>query len=249
LLVGTVTIDERFCGPPRSANGGYACGSIAAFVDGSVEVTLLTPPPLNKAMQIVDTDTGVALYDDETLIGTARPSPVLVHEVQAPEFELATQAASRTFPPETHTLPTCFVCGPQRNHGDGLRIHPGPVDENDLQWNGLLAAPWEPDKSLTDHNGIVRPQFVWAALDCPTAYASSSPAGMETILLGRQTVRIDRRPVAGERCVVAAWETAVEGRKHFADATLFGEDGCAIAFCNALWIKVSPEVQRGDSTR
>lgn len=247
MSIATITIDKRFCGPPRSANGGYACGSIAAYMRGTAEVTLRVPPPLDKAMELRRTADGVALYDGDTLVGSARPGEVSVRDATPATFEDATDAATRTFPPETHTLPTCFVCGPKRRHGDGLRIHPGPLDPHDSDWHGTLAAPWVPDESLADDRNIVRPEFVWAALDCPTAYASSSPAGMSSILLGRQTVRIDRRPSVGERCTVLTWQTGVEGRKHYADATLFGEDGEALAFCNALWIKVSHAVQRGDN--
>ena len=42
----SVVIEERFRGPPRSANGGYICGLLAAHIDGDAEITLLAPPPL-----------------------------------------------------------------------------------------------------------------------------------------------------------------------------------------------------------
>ncbi len=47
--------------------------------------------------------------------------------------------------------------------GDGLRIFPGPVAGRPV-W----AAPWTPDASVTDGSGRVRPEVVWAALDCPS---------------------------------------------------------------------------------
>ena len=34
---------RRFCGPPGVANGGFACGSIAALHGGAAEVTLRRP--------------------------------------------------------------------------------------------------------------------------------------------------------------------------------------------------------------
>jgi len=185
------------------------------------------------------------MYDGELLIGSGKPvslDPVLL---AAPSFEQATEAARRTFKDSLHTLPTCFVCGPQRDIGDGLRIHVGPVDPLDQSWNGVLAAPWVPDESLADPDGMILPEFVWAALDCPTAYACSSPAGMRHILLGRQTVEITRLPTVGEKCVVAARELSHEGRKSFAEAILVGADGGVIGGCNATWIEVSPEVHRG----
>ena len=40
MQLGTVIVERRFLGPPNSANGGYACGLIGGFIDGSAEVTL-----------------------------------------------------------------------------------------------------------------------------------------------------------------------------------------------------------------
>ena len=31
-----------------------------------------------------------------------------------------------------HRYPTCFVCGPERAQGDGLRIFTGPVEDKSL---------------------------------------------------------------------------------------------------------------------
>jgi hypothetical protein len=42
--VGELRLGERFCGPPASANGGYACGAIVELLSGGVEVTLRRPP-------------------------------------------------------------------------------------------------------------------------------------------------------------------------------------------------------------
>lgn len=246
MTPGTVIIERRFLGPPNSANGGYACGRIAAYIDGAAEVTLRRPPPLEKELSVRTEDDGsVALYDGEHLVGAGLPADVDMPEIAAPSLRQAEAAASRTFDASKHPLPTCFVCGPHRDHGDGLRIHVGPIDEHDEHWAGVLAAPWTPDDSLAGKDGIVRPEFLWAALDCPTAYASSSSAGMRVILLGRQAVDIRRRPRAGEPCVVAARETGHEGRKFFAEAILFDAGGAALATCKATWIEVSPEVQKG----
>lgn len=246
MQLGTVVVERRFLGPPNSANGGYACGLIGGFIGGSAEVTLRRPPPLEHAMRVVeDGSGGVALFDGDTLIGSGHAAAVSVPEIEPPSFEDAIDAAGRTFPTEAHPLPTCFVCGPLREVGDGLRIHVGPLDADDPDWSGVLAAPWVPHESLGDGEGVVRPEFVWAALDCPTAYASSSAAGMRIILLGRQALAIHRRPTIDERCVVAARQISCEGRKHFAEAVLFGAEGSLLAECRATWIEVSPEVQKG----
>ena len=46
----TVTIDRRFRGPLRSANGGYACGLLGSRVGPAAEVTLRLPPPLERPL-------------------------------------------------------------------------------------------------------------------------------------------------------------------------------------------------------
>ena len=53
--VATVVIDRRFNGPEHSSNGGYACGSVAAFIDGPAEVTLRVPPPLDTETSSITT--------------------------------------------------------------------------------------------------------------------------------------------------------------------------------------------------
>ena len=240
-------IARRFCGPPNSANGGYACGRLAEFVDGAAEVTLRSPPPLDKAMQVRDDGDGVALYDGEKLIGSARPVEFDLRVPQMPTFAAAKAAETRTIAAHKHNLPTCFVCGPKRDPGDGLRIHVGPLDPDDAGWAGLLAATWVPNADLANASGTVRPEFVWAALDCPTGYAAGFSDGNVFLLLGRQSVRIGRCPTAGERCVIVARESSREGRKHHAEAVLFGEDAEAIASCKATWISVDPAVMRGEA--
>lgn len=245
-MLGRIIIDRRFRGPPNSGNGGYSCGRLAAFVDGSAEVTLRKPPPLGIELAVVaEADETVALYDGDRLIATAQPAGVTVQPRVSPSFDEALAASSRTFPPAAHKLPMCFVCGPDRAPGDGLRIHCGPLEADDVEWNGVVAAPWITESYMAGENGDVAAEFVWASLDCPTAYAAGSPEGFPTILLGRQAVKIERRPQVGEKCVVTAWQTAHEGRKYRSEAALFGADGNAIAFCKATWIEVDRDVQLG----
>lgn len=243
---GNIVIERRFNGPPNSANGGYACGRVAAFVDGPAEVTLHSPPPLDTTMRVEVDDEVVEVYDREQHVATARPAVVPVELTPAPSFESAQRAEARTIPPEAHRLPTCFVCGPRRRHGDGLRIHVGPLDEGGDDWSGPLAATWVPDRSLADAAGRTGPEFVWAALDCPTGFAAGFADGVTSMLLGRQSVEISRTPEAGEHCVVVARRTGQDGRKLYADSILYGGDAAAIAWCRAVWIDVEHHVMVGD---
>jgi hypothetical protein len=52
-MMPSITIDKRFRGPPNSGNGGYVCGLIAGHIDGSAEITLRVPPPLEHGLEIV----------------------------------------------------------------------------------------------------------------------------------------------------------------------------------------------------
>jgi hypothetical protein len=246
MQLGTISIERRFRGPPNSANGGYCCGRVAAFIEGPAEVTLRKPPPLETVMKVVDgPDNSICLYAGELLIASARPRDVPAADMTAPAYEDAVDASGRTFDPSAHKLPMCYVCGPHRAPGDGLRIFCGPLDADDTNWSGVVAAPWIPEAYMADEHGRVSSEFLWAALDCPTAYASGSPAGFPTILLGRQAVAILKKPAIGEKCIIAAQQTGRDGRKYLAQATLFDQVGAALARCQATWIEVPREIQLG----
>ena len=192
-------------------------------------------------------DGSLRLLRGDRLIATARSAPVVTREMARPTLAEAQAAARRSFPASAHPVPGCFVCGPERAEHDGLRLHVAPLDAEDKAWQGPLACPWFPYQDLADDAGYVRSEFVWSALDCPTAYACGSADGMPLILLGRQTVEINRLPRAGEQCIVVAQSRGAEGRKHFADACLYGADGERIASGNAIWISVSAEVLKGNA--
>ena len=250
----SIVIDKRFCGPPNSGNGGYVCGLLAKYIEGSAEITLRAPPPLDRPLDVVQgADGGVELREQVTLLATGRPAPSFdVGDIPAVTFPRAEEAASNTpFKGSNHPLPRCFVCGPMRAHGDGLRIIPGPLSRPSGEKQGILASPWIPHSNLSDDDDLVAPEFIWAALDCPTGFAGGSARhlglnGGESTLLGRMSARIDRRPRPGERCVILAWPTGRDGRKLFADSALSGPEGEVLAISRTTWIIVdqSPEAIR-----
>jgi hypothetical protein len=221
--VTAVTIDPRFNGPPGSANGGYTCGVLAELLGGRAEVTLRRPPPLGRPLEAERIDGGVRLVDGDDVVAEAVPAELTL-EPPAPVDRETADLASRRYPGfERHAFPTCFVCGPERAEGDGLRIFAGPVGGRDL-----FAATWDPP-------GDVDEALVWAALDCPGAIAVGFPDRGET-LLGRFAARIDRVPGRGERCVVVAWPLGEDGRKLYAGTALFGDDDEPLAVARATWI-------------
>ena len=214
-----LTIDPRFNGPPGSGNGGYTCGLVAELVRAPTEVTLRRPPPLGRALRF----DGGQLWDDDALVAEASPADVDLDPPRPVGFAEAVRAAEAYPGFERHAFPTCFVCGPEREPGHGLRIFAGPVDGQDV-----FAAPWVVPED------VGRP-FVWAALDCPGAIAVGFPARGETVL-GRFAARVDAVPEPGSRCVVVAWPLGEDGRKLYAGTALFSEGGEPLAVARATWI-------------
>ncbi|MEO1311844.1 MAG: hypothetical protein AAFV51_12910, partial [Pseudomonadota bacterium] len=102
----------------------------------------------------------------------------------------------------------------------------------------LNADHWTPHESLAGEDGLVAPEYLWAALDCPSAFALRPPPH-RMMLLGALSAEIRRRPKTGERLVVMAWPKGTEGRKHFADSAILDEGGEAVAVANALWIELN----------
>ncbi|MBR0856439.1 hypothetical protein [Bradyrhizobium liaoningense] len=247
-----IIIDRRYCGPPNSGNGGYVCGRLARHIPGGAEVTLRAPPPLDKPLDAIATGDGTwELRDGTTLLATGRPANVELARLETASFEAACAAESLTpVKPHDHPLPTCFVCGPARAKGDGLRIFAGPLERRSQ--GPVLAASWTPDPNLAAEDGLVAPEFLWSALDCPTGYAcnydpQNGSSDWAPILLGRMSARIEARPRPGERCVITTWPIGRDGRKRTAEAALHDEAGKLLAVARTTWIVVAPDVLIGRS--
>ncbi len=230
----TVIIPRRFCGPPASGNGGYACGLAGSLLGGTAEVTLRSPPPLDRPLEIERSSSGVRLAVDGRLIAEARPAELDLVAPPAPSFEEA-MAASRRYPwRESHPYPTCFVCGPKRVPGDGLCLYPGRVEGRDI-----AAAPFVPDATLADERGLLRPEIAWAALDCPSWFGFGCFNAFDgVILLGRLTARLDALPRTGDRCVSVGWSLGRDGRKIHCGSAIYAEGGALLAVGQATWIVV-----------
>jgi len=241
----TLTIARRFRGPADSGNGGYVCGRLAAHVlpaPRAVRVRLRVPPPLERALVVEPGDGAALLRGDEperAIIAEARAlapdAAALVAEPPVPPtFDEATAAARDFRGLHDHPYPGCFVCGPDRAAGDGLRIFPGP-----LPGRPEVASPWIPDASLAAPADPthVAPEFMWAALDCPGCFAFPLPPD-RAFLLGELAVERRGDVRVGERCVVLGWETGAEGRKHFVATALYGEDGRCLGVGRATWFEV-----------
>ena len=235
-MYSNIRIARRFCGPPDSGNGGYSAGSLASLLAGACECTLRKPIPLERDLKTETFDDHARLLDsDEVVIDAVRTevAPGLQDRVGLQD---AKQAAAESPAFSNHPFPTCFTCGPQRTEGDGLRIFPGRISPANAD-NSVFAAPWIPDSSLTWGGVVVRPEFVWAALDCPTGFAAGFP-WRGTLVTGRLAVE-QVAPVYPLRpYVIVSWPTGDEGRKFHAGAALYGPDGEVCARARATWIKI-----------
>jgi hypothetical protein len=227
-----LVIDRRFRGPATSGNGGYSCGIVGALTgDGPAEVTLRLPPPLERPLGVAGTTEAIEVRDGDALVAEARPAELDLAPPRTVTVDEARAAEARFFGDVDHPFPECFVCGPGRTQGDGLLLRPGQVGGEQL-----VATVWTPDASLADGDGLVHPEFVWAALDCPGAFAVEL-VGRGTRVLGRLAVRIDRRPRAGEEHVVIGWPLGGGGRRQEAGTALLDAEGRLLAVGRAVWIE------------
>jgi hypothetical protein len=230
MIVETFNIDRRFRGPARSGNGGYVCGRIARHVPGTATVRLASPPPLETPLEVDVTDGVVRLMSGTTLVGEGRPAELDIEAPAPVSLEAARESSKHYHGFATHTFPQCFVCGPQRQSGDGLRIFAGAAEGRDV-----VAAPWTVDASL---GTPVATEFLWAALDCPSGFALWSPREGTTVVLGQLTASILGKVTPGETCVALGWPLHVDGRKRFAGSAIYSSSGELVALARAIWIEV-----------
>lgn len=241
-------VEPRFCGPPRSGNGGYVAGLVAAFADrpaadAAVEVTLRSPPPLGTRLDVARTADDLQVHNGETLVAQAQSSVLTARVPAAVPFEEAVEAAERYAGRRNHPFPTCFVCGLDRARGDALRLQPGSIGESRVaaawQPHESLAAPPPESPSAAQH---VADEFVWAALDCPGGWAAGFDG--RPMVLGRMTARILSTPHVGQRCVIVGQVRSIEGRKAFTATALYSDAGELFAHAEATWLTIDPAAVR-----
>jgi hypothetical protein len=229
--VTLVRIDRRFRGPPDSGNGGYFAGLVAGELGGSdVVVTLRQPAPLDADLRLERSRDEALLYADDRLLAVAARKPVVIDVPAPPSLEDA-RAAELKFRPDRHLYPGCFVCGPDRDAGDGLRIFAGATGPR------RVSASWTPTDEFADQHNAVRIEIAWAALDCPGYFAVQEAAGLA--LLGRIAVRIDAPIPVGSPLIVSGWGAGSEGRKHRACTALHAADGRLLAVAEQTWISLN----------
>jgi hypothetical protein len=125
-----LTIPARFNGPPGTANGGFTCGLLAGRLDAEVvEVSLRAPPPLERPLTVERAGESAELWDGDALVAEAAPAELALDPPRAvsPEAARAAAQAGHEHWTAKHPFPTCVVCGPGREPGDGMRLFPAPL--------------------------------------------------------------------------------------------------------------------------
>lgn len=227
-------IARRFRGPPDSANGGYACGVVGKRLGRIARVTLRSPPPLEVPLLLqAGTAGSVTLVRGEHVVADGIAAELQDGIPDPVSVDIATSASENYAWAAGHPFPGCFVCGPERDAGDGLCIFPGPVPGR-----SVVAAAWVPDRTVCDRRGQVHVEVMWAALDCPSWFGLLAfEPGARVALLGQLTVWVRRCPAAGSPCVVMGWSRGREGRKLYGGAAVYSSGGNLLGRSEAVWIE------------
>jgi hypothetical protein len=227
-----IEISPHLNGPATSGQGGYCCGLFAAMVGNPAEATLRRPVPLGKPLAATKDDEAIVrVHDGEALVAEARSAAPRVVLPEAVSLDQAERARERFPGHGDEAFSRCFVCGTARP--DSQRVWPGPVEGGEL-----VATPWTPRDEWLGDGTHVRPEFVWAVLDCPASWAPMVVRADLLVVLGRLTVDL-REPVPmGEPYAIAAWPVGSDGRKQIAGAALLNAAGHALAVAEALLIEI-----------
>jgi len=228
--VEPLVVPGRFNGPPTSGNGGWVSGRLAAMLepgpDEAVKVVLRSPPPLDAPLQVqAGADGGLSAWSGETPVASVNrvPSPFAAVPPDPVRWSVAQAAAGAYAGVDCHPFPTCFVCGPQREPGDGLRLSPGRLGDRPSD----TAAAWVPDASLRaaynvspgSDSDCIDLAVCWAALDCPGGWSLDLVG--RPMVLGTMTGQVRELPRVGGRYVVVGRALGEQGRKAFTETALY----------------------------
>lgn len=203
---------------------------LAAFAHGPAVVSLRRPVPLDTPLAVdAGADGATRMLDGDALVAEAAIEPIAVDVPEPVGPEAARDATTRYRGEREGIFSRCFVCGLARE--DGFHVHAGEVSGREL-----VASPWTPPDWAADEAGDVRPEFVWAALDCPATFATLRNPQPALGMLARFGVRIDAAVRAGQEHVIVGWPLGADGRKHHAGSAIFTAGGELLAAARALLI-------------
>lgn len=235
-MTETIYIARGFHGPPDTAHGGYFAGLMSQYLSGPVEVTIRRAPPLERSLLLERQGRRFIARDGATLIAEAEGCEFDIDVPPTVGFDEAQHATGSYLGFTASIFPDCLACGPEREEREGLRIFTGPLPDRDL-----VAGPWVPGEWVADETGLVRPEFIWAALDCPGAWALHGRTAGPPLILGRLAAKCIRPVAAGRPHVVMAWPMGRDGRKGFAGSAVVSAAGELCALARATWIEIETQ--------
>ena len=174
-------------------------------------------------------DGKVCAFDGDELIVEAVPAaPLSAWEAVCRASRRRARRDERYAAPPGGEFGHCFVCG--RSRHDGFDIFTGPVEGTDL-----VASPWTPPAWAADDDGVVLPEFVWAALDCP-GYFALHGADTTVAYLARQQVEMLAPIHTGVEYVVVGRPLERSGRKGVSATAVLDLDGTVLAHAECLLV-------------
>lgn len=223
-MARTITIDRRYRGPLRSANGGVSAGLAAALAPAPSSVRLRRPPPLETPLTVDPEDGALHITDGETVIMDVRRR---THPVDVPVDETIVTRVLERGPvpvPPGHVAPECFVCS---DRPDGLRISPRHLADTEV-W----ATVWFPDESVSSDGRTVDDHVVWGALDCPAGFAVVGYGQRQPEYfpaLTDLTAELEHPVPIGRPVVVLGWPVGHDEERANGGTAVIAEDGTILA--------------------
>src|SRR3984957_11029246 len=117
-------IPSRFHGLPTAGHGGYTCGMVAALLGGApAQVSLRCQPPLDRDLEVEQTNGRISVRDGDRPVAEGVRAELDLEPTDAVDPGQAADVSRRGYDrwAADHPSPLCFVCGPERQPGDGLR--------------------------------------------------------------------------------------------------------------------------------
>ncbi|MEU6992035.1 hypothetical protein ABZ953_15420 [Streptomyces sp. NPDC046465] len=238
----TFTIAAAYQGYPGIALGGYVAGLLVGRTDaGAVRVDFRAATRVETPLRFDELADGVVRLSD-----TAGTELVTATPVRAPS---TTDAPAPPTPAEARTAAEAFrAAGLAGLDAGGASIDcfgcgHRPPDQGVHQQcmgvpgRGLVATAWTPHPAFADARGSLRPEALWAALDCPTAWAGIHLGTLRRGAVTASLTATSPRPVtAGEEHITYAWPISTVGRKHTMGVAVATSAGELCTVGEALWI-------------
>jgi hypothetical protein len=207
---------------------------LARHLAADAEITLRRPVPLGTELQITLGNGVLALHDENDLVAEGASTRLENSAPEPPTFAEALAATASFAGLRSHPYPRCVGCGTGRTDLLAMRIFPGPLVARDL-----VAAVWYPGgDAMAD--GLIKPEFGWAALDCPGGWAAIRFGRVnQPAVLGRMAARLSPTITAHSAFIVVGWLASASGRKLAAGSALYTRDGVMQGLSRQTWITLT----------